>query len=61
MSREEQESMATTASEQVTMNIQEKLKLLPARPGVYLMNSESDEIIFVGKAVSLRKRVRFYV
>jgi len=52
--------MAVTASDQVPANIQEKLKLLPAKPGVYLMKNESDEIIYVGKAVSLRNRVRSY-
>ena len=52
--------MVTTASEPAPMNIQEKLKLLPAKPGVYLMKNESDEIIYVGKAVSLRNRVRSY-
>lgn len=35
-------------------NIQEELKKLPARPGVYLMHDERDEIIYVGKAISLK-------
>ena len=39
-------------------NIQEELKKLPARPGVYLMHDERDEIIYVGKAISLKNRVR---
>ena len=41
-------------------DIQEELKKLPARPGVYIMNDEKDTIIYVGKAVSLRNRVRQY-
>ncbi len=40
--------------------IEEELKKLPARPGVYLMHDEKDEIIYVGKAVSLKNRVRQY-
>ena len=43
-----------------TFNIQEELKKLPAHPGVYIMHGSSDEIIYVGKAVSLRNRVRQY-
>ena len=40
--------------------IEEELKKLPAKPGVYLMHDERDEIIYVGKAISLRSRVRQY-
>lgn len=40
--------------------IQEELKKLPAKPGVYLMHDEKDEIIYVGKAISLKNRVRQY-
>ena len=40
--------------------IEDELKKLPAKPGVYLMHGEKDEIIYVGKAVSLRNRVRQY-
>ena len=40
--------------------IEEELKKLPARPGVYLMHDERDEIIYVGKAISLKNRVRQY-
>lgn len=40
--------------------IQEELKKLPDLPGVYLMHDKSDTIIYVGKAISLRKRVRQY-
>ena len=40
--------------------IEDELKKLPAKPGVYLMHGEKDEIIYVGKAISLRNRVRQY-
>ena len=40
--------------------IEDELKKLPARPGVYIMHDEKDAIIYVGKAVSLRNRVRQY-
>lgn len=40
--------------------IEEELKKLPAKPGVYLMHDEKDEIIYVGKAISLKNRVRQY-
>ena len=41
-------------------DIQEELKKLPGRPGVYIMHDEKDRIIYVGKAVSLKNRVRQY-
>ncbi len=41
-------------------DIEEELKKLPAKPGVYLMHDEKDEIIYVGKAISLKNRVRQY-
>ena len=41
-------------------NIAEELKKLPSRPGVYIMHDEKDHIIYVGKAVSLKNRVRQY-
>ena len=41
-------------------DIQEELKKLPGKPGVYIMHDEKDEIIYVGKAVSLKNRVRQY-
>lgn len=41
-------------------DIDEELKKLPTNPGVYLMHDEKDEIIYVGKAVNLRNRVRQY-
>jgi excinuclease ABC subunit C len=41
-------------------DIQEELKKLPAKPGVYLMHDANDEIIYVGKAIILKNRVRQY-
>lgn len=43
-----------------TFVIEEELKKLPDKPGVYLMHDKDDVIIYVGKAVSLRNRVRQY-
>lgn len=40
--------------------IEEELKKLPAQPGVYIMHDERDEIIYIGKAISLKNRVRQY-
>lgn len=40
--------------------VQEELKKLPDKPGVYIMHGKSDEIIYVGKAINLRNRVRSY-
>ena len=50
--RREEETMA--------FDIEEELKKLPAKPGVYLMHDADDTIIYVGKAVSLKNRVRQY-
>ena len=41
-------------------DIQEELRKLPAKPGVYLMHNAQDEIIYVGKARILKNRVRQY-
>lgn len=41
-------------------NIEDELKKLPSQPGVYLMHDAKDEIIYVGKAISLKNRVRQY-
>lgn len=41
-------------------DIQEELKKLPAKPGVYIMHDDKDAIIYVGKAISLKNRVRQY-
>jgi len=41
-------------------NIDEELKKLPDEPGVYIMKDASGEVIYVGKAINLKKRVRQY-
>ncbi|MCR4717634.1 MAG: excinuclease ABC subunit UvrC [Lachnospiraceae bacterium] len=41
-------------------NIEEELKKLPDKPGVYIMHNAKDEIIYVGKAIVLKNRVRQY-
>lgn len=41
-------------------NIEEELKKLPSKPGVYIMHDKNDKIIYVGKAISLKNRVRQY-
>ena len=46
--------------EENNFDIQEELKKLPQRPGVYIMHDEKDQIIYVGKAISLKNRVRQY-
>ena len=40
--------------------IEEELKKLPSKPGVYIMRDKNDNIIYVGKAISLKNRVRQY-
>ncbi len=43
-----------------TLSIEESLKLLPEAPGVYIMYNKEHEVIYIGKAKSLNKRVRSY-
>src|SRR4051794_39578233 len=40
--------------------LEAKLEALPTRPGVYLMKNAKGEIVYIGKAVNLRNRVRSY-
>ena len=44
----------------MSFNIQEELKKLPAEPGVYLMHDADGRILYVGKASSLKNRVKSY-
>lgn len=44
----------------VTVKLEEKAKLLPTKPGCYLMKNKDQQIIYVGKAKSLRSRVTSY-
>ena len=41
-------------------NIEKELKKLPTKPGVYIMHDKNDKIIYVGKAINLKKRVTSY-
>ena len=41
-------------------NLKEELKKLPAKPGVYIMRDKNDNILYVGKAVILKNRVKQY-
>lgn len=41
-------------------NLQDKLNKIPDKPGIYIMKDIKEEIIYIGKAISLRKRVRQY-
>ena len=52
--------MATTAGDTSTNRIEAQLKSLPAKPGVYLFRDAKDGVLYVGKAASLRPRVRSY-
>jgi excinuclease ABC subunit C len=51
---------SATVAVAVTDRVEEQLKTLPAKPGVYLFRDEAGEILYVGKAKSLRPRVRSY-
>ncbi|MEG0806064.1 MAG: excinuclease ABC subunit UvrC [Lachnospiraceae bacterium] len=44
----------------MSFDFQEELKKLPGKPGVYIMHDEQDIIIYIGKAISLKNRVRQY-
>lgn len=41
-------------------NIKEELKKLPETPGVYIMKDKDDQILYIGKAISLKRRVNQY-
>jgi len=51
---------AVSADMHTTDHIREKLRSLPDKPGAYMMRNAQGEVIYVGKAVSLRSRVRSY-
>ncbi len=60
LDRKEQILNHNSAKNFKEFNIENELKKLPAKPGVYLMHDASDEIIYVGKAIKLCNRVRQY-
>ena len=60
LARKEQILNRNSAKNFKEFNIENELKKLPAKPGVYLMHDASDEIIYVGKAIKLCNRVRQY-
>lgn len=51
---------STTPTRERAPGFDERLKALPGTPGVYIMRNKADTIIYVGKAVSLKNRVRTY-
>ncbi len=51
---------ADSSSSPISPTISAKLEMLPSRPGVYLMRNAKDEIVYIGKAISLKNRVRSY-
>src|SRR5262245_5179650 len=44
----------------MSQHVEEQLKRLPAKPGVYLFRDDGDRVLYIGKAKSLRSRVRSY-
>ena len=42
------------------MDLKEKIDNLPIKPGIYLMKDKYDNVIYVGKSVNLRSRVKSY-
>ncbi len=45
---------------QAKFNIEEEIKKLPSKPGVYIMHDKNNNVIYVGKAISLKRRVTSY-
>ena len=45
---------------EIPEKVREKLRALPNKPGCYMMRDRAGTIIYVGKAISLRKRVQSY-
>ncbi|MEO8601555.1 MAG: GIY-YIG nuclease family protein, partial [bacterium] len=60
MSTEPEEPSPTAAPSPPGRSLEEKLESLPVRPGVYLLKDRHAKVIYVGKARSLRSRVRTY-
>lgn len=60
MSEENKQATPQNSKNKDAFDIAAELKKLPQRPGVYLMHGPKDEVIYVGKAVNLKNRVRQY-
>ena len=58
--KQRSEEQRKEGKDTVMFDIQEELKKLPGKPGVYIMHDAQDAIIYVGKAISLKNRVRQY-
>jgi excinuclease ABC subunit C len=56
----ESENESTDGSRAVSPLLEAKLRALPAKPGVYLFEDKEGKVIYVGKAASLKSRVRSY-
>ena len=52
--------MIDTSEEIFMFNVEEELKKIPRKPGVYIMRDDKDVILYVGKAINLHNRVRSY-
>ena len=57
---QESETHVDTLARDCRENLEEKLRALPRGPGVYLFRDAAGEVLYVGKAKSLRSRVRSY-
>ena len=56
----ESKNESAEGSQEVSQHLEAKLRALPARPGVYLFKDREGSVIYVGKAVDLKSRVRSY-
>jgi excinuclease ABC subunit C len=56
----ESENESTEVPQEVSQHLEAKLRALPAKPGVYLFKDKEGKVIYVGKAASLKSRVRSY-
>src|SRR5262245_63823694 len=55
------EAPAASAPERTAPSLEERLAAVPGSPGVYLLKDTQGKVIYVGKAVNLRARVRSYL